>query len=247
MDFDLPASSVAVRDELRGILDEELGGRGADFIWSLGYEERKQFSLGLCTRLGARGLLTPHWPAEYGGRGGSLFDWVVLNEEMLGTAEPRGPQYMNVNWIGPALLGFGSEEQKARFLPPMAAGTVRWCQGFSETEAGSDLKSLRTRATRIGDGYRVNGGKIWTSYADQADWAIVLAKETEAVADDPAPMSLFMVDMRSPGVSVTQLPTIVPGHPVHEMHFDDVAVPLDCRLGPPGGAWTIARHCLANE
>jgi alkylation response protein AidB-like acyl-CoA dehydrogenase len=246
MEFDLPASSIAVRAELQEILSSATGGAGADHVWSLSYEDRKVFSLELCRKLGALGLLTPHWPVEYGGRGGSVFDWVVVNEEMLRNAEPRGPQYMNVNWIGPALLGFGTQDQQARFLPPMAAGDVRWCQGFSETEAGSDLKSLRTRATAGPSGYTLDGSKIWTSYADQADWAIVLAKESTPDSADDA-MSLFMVDMTSPGVTVTQLPTIIPGHPVHQMHFDSVQVGEDCRLGPAGQAWEVVRHCLAKE
>ena len=135
------------------------------------------FTRELCQKLAARGWLTLSWPAEHGGADGSVWQQAVVREEMWAAGEPRGPQYMNLNYIGPLIMRFGTPEQQARHLPRMAAGDVLWCQGFSEPEAGSDLASLKTRAVRDGDHYVVNGQKIWNSYADApADHCLLLAR-----------------------------------------------------------------------
>ncbi len=134
------------------------------------------------TQLAARGWLTLSWPTEHGGADGSVWQQAVVREEMWAAGEPRGPQYMNLNYIGPLIMRFGTPEQQARHLPRMAAGDVLWCQGFSEPEAGSDLASLKTRAVRDGDHYVVNGQKIWNSYADApADHCLLLARTNTEV------------------------------------------------------------------
>ena len=146
MEFGWSEDDLAFRAELRAFLDAALpadwdeiakGGPGSD--------EQVAFSRHFCAALAERGWLTQHWPAEYGGRDAPPWRHAIVGEEMWARGEPRGPQYMNVNWIGPAIMRFGSEEQKQLHLPPIARGDSFWCQGFSEPEAGSDLVALRTR------------------------------------------------------------------------------------------------------
>ncbi|MEN8184876.1 MAG: acyl-CoA dehydrogenase family protein, partial [Myxococcota bacterium] len=141
-----------------------------------GGEGQARFSREFAARLAERGWLTQHWPREYGGSDASPWRHAILGEEMWALGEPRGPQYMNVNWIGPAIMEFGSEDQKRQHLKRISQGDVLWCQGFSEPEAGSDLVALRTLARRDGDVYVVNGSKIWTSYANHADFCFLLVR-----------------------------------------------------------------------
>ena len=152
--------------------------------------ERQSDVIEFCRGLAERGLLVPAWPSRYGGRDISAWAQVVLSEEMRGVAEPRGPQYMNVNWIGPAIMELGTEEQKQAYTGPIAAGEAMWCQGFSEPDAGSDLSALRTAAVRDGDVYIVMVTRS-TSYAHAADYCFTLVlygphREPPARHLDPA-------------------------------------------------------------
>ena len=161
-------------------------------------------------------------------------------------AEPRGPQYMNVNWLGPAIMALGTPEQKECYFGPIAAGEAMWCQGFSEPDSGSDLASLKTSAVRDGDGYVVNGQKIWTSYAHAADYCFLLVRT--ARTDNPRRgISVLLVPMDLPGIEVREIATLGVRHLVHEVFFTDVAVPVSCRLGGENEGWNIIRHLLANE
>lgn len=201
------------------------------------------FSREFCAGLAERGLLVPHWPSEYGGNDSADWDHFVLGEEMKGAGEPRGPQYMNVNWIGPTLMRFGTAEQRERHLKGIASGKVIWCQGFSEPNAGTDLAALKTRADRDGDAYIVNGSKIWTSYARTADWCFLLARTGPGRKD----VSILLVPMDTPGISVTSFPGLIkPGH-LNEVFFTDVRVPVESRVGAEGQAWEIVTHALAYE
>ena len=132
-----------------------------------------------CRTLAERNLLCLAWPEEFGGGGASVWEQTVVREEMWAHHEPRGAQYMGVNWVGPIIMRHGTEEQQRKHLPPIARGEVIWCQGFSEPEAGSDLASLRTAARRDGDGWLVSGQKIWTSYATMAQWCFLLARTSK--------------------------------------------------------------------
>jgi alkylation response protein AidB-like acyl-CoA dehydrogenase len=208
-----------------------------------GSAEQSKFSKIFCGKLADAGLLVPHWPKEWGGREADPWTSFILAEEMWMAGEPRGGQYMNVNWIGPTLMRFGSEEQKHRYVPPMAQGETIWCQGFSEPEAGSDLASLRTRAERHGQGYRINGQKIWTSYAGDADTCFLLARSGEGKGG----ISIFLVPMDTPGILVRQIPSIIGEGDIHEVFFDDVEVPETARLGAEGQAWEITRAALSME
>jgi alkylation response protein AidB-like acyl-CoA dehydrogenase len=162
---------------------------------------------------------------------------------MWAAGEPRGGQYMNVNWIGPVLMRYGSEEQQARYLPPMASGRAIWCQGFSEPGAGSDLAALRTRALRDGDDYVINGQKIWTSYAGMAETCFLLARTGEGREG----IAVFLVPMDTPGIEVRAIPSLIGHGDIHEVFFTDVRVPASCRLGQEGEGWNIISYALSNE
>jgi alkylation response protein AidB-like acyl-CoA dehydrogenase len=187
------------------------------------------------------------WPREHGGRGASVWKQAILREEMWANEEPRGPQYMNLNYIGPCIIRFGSEEQKRRFLPPMAEGRVIWTQGFSEPNAGSDLASITTRAEEAGDHFIVNGHKIWNSYADApADWCFLLAR-TDPSLPKHRGLSVLLVDMRTRGITVRPIDSMAGPHELNEIFFDGVEVPRDCLLGEKNRGWEIVRAGLAFE
>lgn len=232
------------RERLRDHLAAHLPPDWEEMAEGPGSDDQTDFSRTFCQGLAAVGLLTPHWPAEWGGQGLDPWSQQILAEEMWMAGEPRGPQYMNVNWIGPALMRFGTEEQRQRYLPPIAAGDAIWCQGFSEPGAGSDLAALRTRAERDGDIYRINGQKIWTSYAARAENCFLLARTG---ADRKTGISILIVPMDTPGITVRPIPSLVGEGDIHEMFFDDVEVPVTARFGEEGQAWSIIAQALANE
>jgi alkylation response protein AidB-like acyl-CoA dehydrogenase len=201
----------------------------------------------ICQRLAARGWLTMAWPPEHGGRGASVWMQTVLREEMWAHEEPRGPQYMNLNYIGPLVMRFGTPDQQDELLPPMARGEVIWTQLFSEPDAGSDLASLRTRARDEGDHFVVNGQKIWSSYADApADFGLLLAR-TDPTAAKHAGISVFVLDMRAPGVTVRPIPTMAGPHEFNEVFLDDVVVPRHRLLGEQDAGWNVITTGLTFE
>ena len=175
MNFHWTDEENAFRERLREFLARNLPANWEDVAGhGPGSAELTEFSRTFCGRLADEGLLTPHWPGELGGQGLGPWHQQILAEEMWVAGEPRGAQYMNINWIGPTLIRYGTAEQRERYLPKIAAGDAIWCQGFSEPGAGSDLASLRTRAVLDGDQYRVSGQKIWTSYAGLAETCFLL-------------------------------------------------------------------------
>lgn len=245
MDFAFGPDEQRFREELRAFLDESL----PDWWRGMFVDDPRAipFTRELCRELAARGWLTAAWPPEHGGRGASAWFQTVLREEMWAAEEPRGPQYMNLNYIGPLVMRFGTPDQRARFLPPMARGEVIWCQGFSEPDAGSDLASLRTRAEDRGDHFVVDGTKIWTSYADApADWCLLLAR-TDPAAPRHDGISVLLVDMATPGITVRPIDTIAGPHEFNEVRFDGVVVPRDCLLGERDRGWGIVTAGLTFE
>ena len=197
-----------------------------------------------CGKLAENGLLTPHWPKEIGGQGLDPWHQTILAEEMWIAGEPRGGQYMNVNWVGPTLIKYGTKAQQDRYLPPITAGKALWCQGFSEPGSGSDLASLRTRAVLEGDNYRVTGQKIWTSYAGLADTCFLLVRTSD---DRKRGISILLVPMDTPGITVRQIPSLIGEGDIHEVFFDDMRIPADALFGEEGQAWEIIAYSLANE
>src|SRR6476660_720261 len=166
--------ATALRQELRELVKANVP---EDFLGAFTDNPADlELAQAFCRLLAEQGLLCMSWPEEFGGRGSSVWEQTVVREEMWAHHEPRGAQYMGVNWVGPIIMRHGTEEQQRKHLPPIARGEVIWCQGFSEPESGSDLASLRTAARRDGDGWRVTGQKIWTSYAGMAQWCIIAAR-----------------------------------------------------------------------
>jgi alkylation response protein AidB-like acyl-CoA dehydrogenase len=192
-----------------------------------------------------KGWGTPTWPKQYGGGGLSRAEARVLQEEMnrIGAFSPIGG--MGVAMFGPTLLEYGNEEQKQRHVPPIVMGELRWCQGYSEPGAGSDLASLRTQAVDKGDHFLVNGQKIWTSGAQWADWCFCLVRTDNTRKHEG--ISFLMIDMKSPGIETRPIRLISGSSPFCETFFTDVKVPKENLLGPLNGGWTVGKRLLQFE
>jgi alkylation response protein AidB-like acyl-CoA dehydrogenase len=197
-------------------------------------------------RMAARGWTAPTWPVEYGGGGLSKAQAKVLGEELGRAALPPALMGFGLEMIGPTLLNFGTDEQKSEHLTRIARGEIRWCQGYSEPDAGSDLASLATRAVRDGDHFIVNGRKVWTSYGDLADWIFALVR-TDANAKKQEGITFLLIDMETPGVSVRPIKLISGKSPFCETIFDDVRVPVKNVIGQINGGWTVAKALLGYE
>ena len=201
----------------------------------------------MCRKLAEGGWLTRAWPPEHGGAGASVWMQTIVREEMWAREEPRGPQYMNLNYIGPLIMRFGTSDQQERFLPPMSRGEVIWTQGFSEPDAGSDLASLSTRADDRGDHFVVNGQKIWSSYADApADWCLLLVR-TDPARPKHEGISVLLVDLATSGITVRPIDTMAGPHEFNEIFLDDVVVPRDCLLGEQNRGWDVIVAGLTFE
>ena len=195
--------------------------------------------------LAAKGWAAPHWPQEWGGAGwGPVKQAIFLDETQRGNAPELVP--FGVSMVGPVIYTFGSRAQKQRFLPRIIDLTDWWCQGFSEPGAGSDLASLRTSARCDADDWVISGQKTWTTMAQYADWIFVLAR-TNAQAKKQEGISFFLVDMKTPGITVKPIQTIDGGHEVNEVFLDDVRVPADALVGEENRGWDYAKFLLANE
>ncbi|MCB1363653.1 MAG: acyl-CoA dehydrogenase family protein [Rhodobacteraceae bacterium] len=197
-------------------------------------------------RCAARGLTVPTWPEAYGGAGLERAREKIFHEEMARIGARYPLQSFGIWMLGPALLQFGTPEQKARYLPPIARGEVRWCQGYSEPGAGSDLAGLQTRCEDRGDHWLVNGQKIWTSYADRADWIFALVR-TDRDAPKHKGISFVLMDMESEGVSTRPIRLISGASPFCETFFDDVRVPKDQVVGEVNRGWDVAKYLLTHE
>ena len=245
MDYDFGERASRLRSRLRELIAAEIpdGYLGAFTDDPADLEVAQRF----CRTLASEGLLTVAWPEEYGGAGGSVWEQTVVREEMWAHHEPRGAQYMGLNWVGPAIMAFGSAEQKDRFLPPIAAGQVIWCQGFSEPGAGSDLASLATRAEPDGNGFVVTGQKIWTSYAQMAQWCVLAARVGAPGAKKHEGITIFLVPMDRPGITVRPIRSMLGPHHLNEVFFDSVRVEPDEVLGGVGNGWRVIRRALAHE
>jgi alkylation response protein AidB-like acyl-CoA dehydrogenase len=197
-------------------------------------------------RMAEKGWTCPTWPKQYGGGGLSIDENRVLQQE-LARINARPPLSSFGIWmLGPALLEFANEEQKLEHLPKIARGEIRWCQGYSEPGAGSDLAGLRTRAEDMGDYYLVNGSKIWTSYANYADWIFCLVR-TDFNAPKHDGISFLLFDMESPGVSTQPITLISGSSPFCQTFFDNVEVPKRNLVGAVNKGWTIAKRLLQHE
>jgi alkylation response protein AidB-like acyl-CoA dehydrogenase len=199
-----------------------------------------------CDRMAERGWTVPEWPTEYGGGGLDKDHAKVLRQEMARIGAVMPLMSFGISMLGPALLKFGNEEQKKLHLTRIARGEIRWCQGYSEPGAGSDLASLQTRAEDQGDHYLVNGSKIWTSYADKADWIFCLVR-TDNSGSKHEGISFLLFDMAAGGVTTKPIKLISGASPFCETFFDDVKVPKENLVGELGGGWSIAKYLLTHE
>jgi alkylation response protein AidB-like acyl-CoA dehydrogenase len=209
--------------------------------WTFASDAQRQW----LEAMAGRGWTVPDWPREYGGGGLSPAESKVLREELRAIGA-RQPLYsFGISMLGPALLKYGTEEQKKRFLPEIARGEIRWCQGYSEPGAGSDLAGLQTKCEDRGDHWLVNGQKVWTSYADQADWIFCLVRTS--TESKQGGISFLLFDMESPGVSTKPILLISGYSPFCETFFDDVRVPKDQVVGEVNRGWDVAKYLLQHE
>ena len=195
--------------------------------------------------MASRGWTVPDWPKEYGGGGLPAAETKILKEEMVALGCRPPLTSFGISMLGPALLKYGTEEQKKHYLTQIARGEIRWCQGYSEPGAGSDLAGLQTKAEDKGDHYLVNGQKVWTSYADQADWIFCLVRTSSE--SKHGGISFLLFDMESPGVSTKPILLISGNSPFCETFFDDVKVPKDQLVGEENRGWDVAKYLLGHE
>jgi alkylation response protein AidB-like acyl-CoA dehydrogenase len=256
MDFRFTPEEEAFRSEIREFLRAELpenwareagsGNLGEGALREPQDErERWEFLRSFQRKLSQKGWLTFGWPKEHGGQAAGVMQQVIYNEEM---AYHRAPTQLGVgpDRVGPTIILYGTEQQKAQHLPGIANAETVWCQGFSEPAAGSDLASLQTRADIDGDFFVVNGQKIWTSLAHKADWCILLAR-TDPEAPKHKGISYLLVDMRLPGIEVRPLIDLTGKHAFNEIFFDNVRVPRDCLVGELNRGWYVGAATLDFE
>ena len=238
------AAADGLRQELRALVKDHIP---ADFLGAFTSDPADlQTAQDFCRVLAQQGLLCLAWPEEFGGRGGSAWEQTVVREEMWAHHEPRGAQYMGVNWVGPTIMRHGTIEQQRKHLPPIAHGEVVWCQGFSEPDAGSDLASVRTTAKRDGDGWLISGQKIWTSYATMAQWCFLLARTSRGERKQQG-MTIFLVPMSDPAIEVRPIANMMGPHHLNEVFFDNLRVTEADVLGELDGGWAVVQEVLAFE
>ena len=252
MDISFGPQAEKFRAELREFVKDELP---ADYISLYGDDEHYDghWALGMETagKLGRKGWLTVSWPREYGGMGAGLEEQLVFNYEVGYWGIPgAGMGIGGTAWVGPSLMIYGTDQQKEKYLPPIAKGSDDgvWCTGYSEPDAGSDLASLRTLAApREGGGYVLNGQKIWTSAAHRARWCWLAARTDRKPAKKHQGISVFLVDLQSPGVEVKPVINILGHHHFNEIFFTDVELGEECLVGAEGQGWEVIMKALSFE
>ncbi len=245
MDFGYSPQEEAFRRELRvwleanrprALTDAERGDDEGVWQWAREWHER----------LHAGGWVGIHWPKEFGGRGATLMEQVVFNEELARLKLNAGVNLLGVIMAGPALMTWGTEAQKAQHLPAILAARAIWCEGLSEPGAGSDMAAMQTRAVRGGDHFVVNGQKVWTTLAHRADWCQLFVR-SEPEASRHRGLSCLLVDMRTAGITVRPLRQITGDADFNEIFFEDARIPAENLLGPQGSGWQVLMTTLMNE
>jgi alkylation response protein AidB-like acyl-CoA dehydrogenase len=246
MDMEFSSDDMAFREEVRAFLDAELsdhlkdGARKTPGVFvepDIGMEWHKI--------LAKKGWVAPHWPKEDGGTGWTPTQKFIFEKECALAGAPA-LSILGLRLVGPVICAFGTDEQKARFLPGILSGEDYWCQGYSEPGSGSDLASLKTSAKLEGDEYTINGSKIWTTHAHHADWIFALVR-TDTEVKKQAGITFLLVPMDQPGVEVTPIMSMSGDHEVNQVFFTDAKTALDCRIGEEGQGWSIAKFLLENE
>ncbi len=246
MDFTYSPQEEAFRQEVRDWLRENMKEIPKWRSQADAGGSQQQFSQWWHRKLYDAGFVGLAWPKEYGGRGATIMEQVVFNEEMAKHRAPGPTNNMGLGWVGPALLASGTEEQKNRFIPKILTAEEIWCTLYSEPEAGSDMANVQTRAVEDGDDFVINGQKVWTSGGHRADWAVLLAR-TDPDAPKHRGLSYLLMDMHSPGVTLRPLRQITGGADFNETFLDDVRIPKNQLLGEKNRGWYIAMGALEFE
>ncbi len=245
MDLRFTPEEVAFRDEMRTFFRENIPAEIRNRLGAGRHVDKAEW-VESQRIMNKAGLAVPHWPVQYGGRGWSPIQLYIYNEEMMSENCPT-PLPFNTHMVGPVIAAFGTEEQKAHYLPRIANIDDWWCQGFSEPGAGSDLASLKTKAVREGDEWVINGQKTWTTLGQWADWIFVLARTNPEARKQQEGISFILVDMKTPGVTVRPIQLIDGDYEVNEVFFDDVRVPVGNLVGTENRGWDCAKFLLGNE
>jgi alkylation response protein AidB-like acyl-CoA dehydrogenase len=246
MDLTYPPEAESFRAEIRQWLEENLPEDWGSPDFTMSREERRQFNEDWTKKLYAGGWICASWPKEYGGRGLSLLQQVVLNEEFARAEAPLRADFFGDTLVGPTILQWGTEEQKREFIPRILSGTISWCQGFSEPDAGSDLASLKTRAELDGDEWVINGQKVWTTQAQFADYIFLLAR-TDPAAPKHAGISYLLVPMKQPGIEVRPIEQVDGSADFNEIFFSDARCPKQNVIGGVNNGWNVAMTTLGFE
>jgi alkylation response protein AidB-like acyl-CoA dehydrogenase len=246
MDLTYPTDAEAFRTEIRGWLEENLPEGWFDDDFSMTPEERRKFQEEWTQKLFDGGWICASWPKEYGGKGLSIMESVVLNEEFARAGAPLRADFFGDTLVGPTILQWGSEEQKKDFLPKILSGHISWCQGFSEPDAGSDLAGLKTRAELDGDEWVINGQKIWTTQAQYADYIFLLAR-TDPQAPKHAGISYLLVPMKQDGIEVRPIVQPDGSAEFNEVFFSNARCPKDNVVGGLNNGWKVAMTTLGFE
>ncbi|MBD3656992.1 acyl-CoA dehydrogenase family protein [Marinobacter sp.] len=243
MDTTLSTTDLEFRDDVRAFFAKAAPEKSQQLINNP--DTYKQGVIQWQKQLFEQGWVAPFWPREYGGAGWTVTQSYIYECERV-TANAPDVVPFGLKMVGPVIYTYGNDEQKARFLPGILNGNDWWCQGYSEPGAGSDLAALKTRADRDGDDYIVNGSKIWTTYAQYADWIFCLVR-TDHSGRPQQGISFLLIDMKTPGITISPIRSINGVHSLNEVHFDNVRVPLANRIGEEGQGWTYAKSLLAHE
>jgi alkylation response protein AidB-like acyl-CoA dehydrogenase len=246
MDLTYPPEAEAFRGEVRAWLEEHLPEGWFDDGFELTPEERKTFNKGWTAQLHEGGWLCASWPEEYGGRGLSTMEAVVLAEEFHRAGAPMRADFFGDTLVGPTILQWGTEEQKQEFIPRILSGEITWCQGFSEPDAGSDLASLKTKAELDGDEWVITGQKIWTTQAGYADYIFVLAR-TDPDAPKHKGISYLLCPMKQEGIEVRPITQIDGSAEFYEVFFTEARCPKENVVGGVNNGWKVAMTTLGFE
>ena len=247
MDFDYSPQEEAFRQELRAWLDANPpDGYDPETFELIDQEDRFRIKFDWQKKLHTAGWVGIHWPQEYGGRGATIMEQTIYQQELARVRAPGFANPLGISLVGPTLMHWGTDEQKERFIPNILSADEVWCQGYSEPGSGSDLASLQTRAVDDGDTFVVNGQKVWTSFAHKADYCILLAR-TDQDAPKHKGISYLLVDMHAPGVTVRPLVQISGDAEFNEVFFEDVRVPKAHMVGERNRGWQVAITTLMFE
>lgn len=244
MDLSFSTEDLAFRDEVRGFIATHLPGDIRDKMRA-GLPAEKDDINRWQKILHEKGWIAPFWPVAYGGTGWSPLQRYIFEEELAYGDTPETVPF-GLQMVGPVIYAFGTDAQKARFLPRILSSEDWWCQGYSEPNSGSDLASLQTKAVRDGDAYVINGAKTWTTMAHLADWMFCLVR-TKTDGKPQEGITFLLIDMTTPGIEVRPILTIDGAHHVNTVFFTDVAVPVENRIGEENKGWTYAKFLLGYE